>query len=78
MPNLILTDKGQEYYERLSQDDIIESSLEEGSVEMRKSRDWMILDIAKDGDLKDEGTSRGSTFGPVIRRLFEEGYIEYV
>ena len=81
MPNFILTDKGYEYYEELRVSDIFsgDNLPEEETVRMQKLRDYTTLEMAREDVLDDKGLMVNSkTYKPVIRRLFEAGYIDYV
>ena len=79
MPSFVLTDKGLEYWERLLESDIFDDDMPvEGTAQMSKLRDYTTLEMAREEVLDNTGlmvTSR--TYRPIIRRLFEEGYIEY-
>ncbi len=74
----ILTDKGSDYREGLLEDDIWADNPVEGTKQMYKLRDFTILEMAKDEVLSDRPLMIDSkTYRPVIRRLFEEGHIDY-
>ncbi len=74
----ILTDKGSDYRQELLEDDIWTDNPIEGTKQMQKLRDFTILEMAKDEVLSNRPLMLDSkTYRPVIRRLFEEGHIDY-
>ena len=79
MPKFIITDKGDKYLERLGESSLsAEGPLTEESKQMKEARDFIVLHIAQEDLLVSEDPiNQSKTFRPVIRRLFEAGYIDY-
>ena len=74
----VLTDKGSDYRQELLEDDIWADNPIEGTKQMQKLRDFTVLEMAKDEVLSDRPLMMESLiYKPVIRRLFEAGYIDY-
>lgn len=78
MPNLVLTDRGRIYYEKLF--DKLDPSGSE-LTKIREGREWMILNLIEetdwDLDTFDRILFKEEDFKNIFRRLFEGGYIDY-